>query len=150
LQIKEEAARRKALREAKHKMSEAILNASKTKSPEEIAAEVAKEAERQKEAELAALRQKEEDEKSARAGKLKLVFMKVTVFNHQNKYLLNKTNNTFNVLQYAIILSFSRIMNSNIKLHCLFFSIKLIACRNSTNSFVNCVICYVIQQGKQL
>jgi len=148
LQIKEEAARRKALREAKHKMSEAILNASKTKSPEEIAAEVAKEAERQKEAELAALRQKEEDEKSARAGKLKLVFMKVTVFYHQNKYLLNKTNN--NLLWFAIILSFSRIINSNIKLHRLFFSIKLIACSNSTNSFVNCVIYYVIQQGKQL
>mmetsp|Transcript_31172 Transcript_31172/g.44801 ORF Transcript_31172/g.44801 Transcript_31172/m.44801 type:complete len:317 (+) Transcript_31172:68-1018(+) len=68
-QIKEEAARRKALREAKLKMTEAIQNASKTKSPEEIAAEVAKEAERQKEAELAAQRQKEEDEKAARAAR---------------------------------------------------------------------------------
>ena len=39
-QIKEEAARRKALREAKAKMNEAILNANKVKSAAEIAAEV--------------------------------------------------------------------------------------------------------------
>ena len=73
-QIKEEAAKRKALRDAKLRMNEAIKNASKTKSPEEIAAEVMREAERRKEEELAALRQKEEDEKAARAG-LKIAFM---------------------------------------------------------------------------
>ena len=49
-------------------MNEAIQNANRTKSPEEIAAEIAKEAERRKEEELAALKQKEEDEKAARAG----------------------------------------------------------------------------------
>lgn len=35
-QIKEEAARRKALREARQKMNEAILNLNKTKSAEEV------------------------------------------------------------------------------------------------------------------
>ena len=50
------------------RMNEAIQNANRTKSPEEIAAEIAKEAERRKEEELAALKQKEEDEKAARAG----------------------------------------------------------------------------------
>ena len=49
-------------------MNEAIKNANRTKSPEEIAAEIAKEAERRREEELAALKQKEEDEKAARAG----------------------------------------------------------------------------------
>ncbi len=51
-------------------MNEAIKNANRTKTPEEIAAEIAKEAERRKEEELAALKQKEEDEKAARAGEL--------------------------------------------------------------------------------
>ena len=51
-----------------NRMTEAIKNANRTKSPEEIAAEIAKEAERRREEELAALKQKEEDEKAARAG----------------------------------------------------------------------------------
>lgn len=68
-QIKEEAAKRKALRDAKTKMNEAIKNANRTKTPEEIAAEIAKEAERRREEELAALKQKEEDEKAARAAR---------------------------------------------------------------------------------
>ena len=91
-QIKEEAAKRKALRDAKLRMNEAIKNASKTKSPEEIAAEVMREAERRKEEELAALRQKEEDEKAARAG-LKIAFyaciIKIILFLLKNLNFVN-------------------------------------------------------------
>lgn len=66
-QIKEEAARRKALREAKMKMNEAIKNANRVKTAEEIAKEVAEEAERRKAAEEAEKKRKEEEEKAARA-----------------------------------------------------------------------------------
>jgi colicin import membrane protein len=66
-QIKEEASRRKALRDAKTKMNDAIKNANRVKSAEEIAVEVAQEAERRKVAEEAEKKKKEEDEKSARA-----------------------------------------------------------------------------------
>lgn len=73
LKIKEEAARRKALREAKLRMNEAITTARKTKSPEEIAAEMAREAERQREAELLEQKMKEEKEKADRLGESALM-----------------------------------------------------------------------------
>lgn len=68
-QIKEEAARRKALREAKLKYNEAITQSMKTKSPEELAEELHREAERQAAAEAAAIKKAEEDEKAARAAR---------------------------------------------------------------------------------
>lgn len=55
------------MREAKQKMNEAIQNANKVKSAEEIAREVALEAERRKAEEAAEAKRKEEEEKAARA-----------------------------------------------------------------------------------
>jgi len=68
-QIKEEAARRKALRDAKMKMSESLRSLDRNKSAEEIAREVAEEVERQAQAEAAAKKKAEEDEKAARAAR---------------------------------------------------------------------------------
>ncbi len=68
-QIKEEAARRKALRDAKARMNEAIKNANKVKTAEEIALEVHFEAERRKKEEEAEAKRKEEEEKAARAAR---------------------------------------------------------------------------------
>lgn len=68
-QIKEEAARRKALREAKIKMNEAILNANKVKTAAEVAAEVQDKAEQIKAQEEADAKRKEEEEKAARAAR---------------------------------------------------------------------------------
>lgn len=68
-QIKEEAARRKALREAKTRMNEAILNANKIKSAAEVLAEAQAKADKIKEEEEAAARKKDEEEKAARAAR---------------------------------------------------------------------------------
>ena len=69
VQIKEEAARRKALREAKQKMNDAIMNADKVKSAEEVAKEMKVQAEKQALSEAEALKKKDEDEKAARAAR---------------------------------------------------------------------------------
>jgi len=68
-QIKEEAVRRKALREAKAKMNESLRNIEVHKTAEEIAREVAEQAEQQRQAEAAAKKKAEEDEKAARAAR---------------------------------------------------------------------------------
>lgn len=67
--IKEEAARRKALREAKSKLNAAVESANKVKSAEEIAAEVKAEAERREKEEAAAKKKAAEDELKARAAR---------------------------------------------------------------------------------
>lgn len=68
-QIKEEAARRRALRDAKIRMNEAIQNLNKVKSAEDVAREVALAAEKAAADEAAAAKRKEDDEKAARAAR---------------------------------------------------------------------------------
>jgi hypothetical protein len=68
-QIKEEAARRRALREAKQRMNDAIKNLNKVKSAEEVAKEVALAAEKAAADEAAAAKRKEDEEKAARAAR---------------------------------------------------------------------------------
>uniref|UniRef100_A0A7S0XEY3 EF-hand domain-containing protein n=1 Tax=Chromulina nebulosa TaxID=96789 RepID=A0A7S0XEY3_9STRA len=67
--ISEEAARRKALRDAKQQLKEAMENANKSKSIEEVQREIKEATERAAEAEAAMLKAKEEEEKAVRAAR---------------------------------------------------------------------------------
>lgn len=68
-QIKEEAARRKAVREAKEKMNEAIRNANRTYTSDELAQQVLDAAQKRFEDEAAEAKRVEEEEKAARAAR---------------------------------------------------------------------------------
>jgi len=68
-QIKEEAARRKALREAKEKLNNAINRVDQVKSAEEVALEIKLKAERLKQEEEEAERKKAADEVAARSAR---------------------------------------------------------------------------------
>lgn len=83
-QIKEEALRRRQLREAKAKMQEALENANKVKSAEEVALEVQRAAEKAAAEEAAALKKKEEEEKAARAARKAALNAKWSNFNNIN------------------------------------------------------------------
>jgi FKBP-type peptidyl-prolyl cis-trans isomerase len=68
-QIKEEAQRRKALRDAKHKVIEAEKEANRVKTPEEVAKDLQLEADRRKRLEEAEKKKQEEEEKAARTAR---------------------------------------------------------------------------------
>jgi len=68
-QIKEEAARRKTLRDAKDKMNEAIKNANRVYTAEELAQQVLDATQKRLADEAAEVKRKEEEEKAARAAR---------------------------------------------------------------------------------
>jgi hypothetical protein len=68
-QIKEEAARRKALRDAKEKMNQAIRDANRVYTKDELAQQVLDAAQKRLEDEAREAKRKEEEEKAARAAR---------------------------------------------------------------------------------